>query len=87
MSHLDTSYKLGAARAQFDFNDWMSQGIDDPAAAPPKRYSTFDSGKAVKVALVKLSASKQRASRTPIGKGGRFTALKKKLAKKKKTKR
>lgn len=96
MAHLDTAYKLGALKAAEDFEAWL-QSIehDNPTEAPPKLASAADiavaqvleklgepRGKKVRAGS-RVGGKSQPASRAPLGSGGRFKALKRKLSKKK----
>ena len=88
MSHVNTSYKLGAAQAVSEFTAWAQDNNDNPTAAPPKMASVF---RVLKEALDKTarSASCGSGARKPLSrratqKNSRFSSLKKKLARKKK---
>jgi hypothetical protein len=92
MSHLDTAYKLGSARAVEDFTDWMTSGDANPTEAPPRlgykiakevmEKLSEPKGKKVKPGSRKGGKS-EPAARSPAGKGTRFKRLKSKLSKKK----
>jgi len=92
-----SSTKLGArTRAAADFaRDMQDAEYDNPTAPPPK-FAGFevDTDGIVRRTLEKLggprgrngrpSSARESASRTPVGVGGRFQALKRKMSHKKK---
>lgn len=87
MSHLDVSYKFGSAQAVEDFTSWLQDGMDNPTQAPPKLAAAIT---VLREALDKQAGCSKkrhggdapRAVRSSGMKSSRYSALKKKLAKK-----
>ena len=85
MSHLDTAYRLGQEKAAADLGELLASGIDNPTMAPPRLSNTKT---AVERMVEKLGAkkSKQRTRlvRTPTGKRTNYSAMVRKLKKRRK---
>lgn len=95
MSYLDTAYKLGAAYAIDDFVNQVQADEGNPTASVPTRKTAAEL--AVEKALEKLGEPKGQkvmpgsrkggvnkpTTRTPVGKGSRFSALKARLGREK----
>jgi len=83
MSHLDTAYKLGSAKAMEQFTSWMDEDSDEKAASAMERLAEKLGGRKQEKATPPKRNKGQFAVRTRAHKGTGFKALKAKLRKKK----